>query len=67
MAVEAEAAPQPRDYAADFREGASLEATQFESSRQQLATEPASTLFQENSDEQHRDLDVPAFLRRIQF
>jgi hypothetical protein len=31
------------------------------------SAQPVSSLFQEGNEEQHRDLDVPAFLRRLQF
>ena len=72
LALETESNPQPRDYAADFRDGESLQQSQFEPgqfepSRQALTAEPVSSIFQEGSEEQHRDLDVPAFLRRLQF
>jgi len=67
LAAESDAAPQPRDYAADFREGASLEAGRLETAHEQQTAEPVSSLFQDGNDEQHRDLDVPAFLRRLQF
>ena len=67
LAADSDAAPQPRDYAGDFREGATLEVRQFESASEQLTAGPVSSLFQDGNEEQHRDLDVPAFLRRLQF
>jgi len=33
---------------------------------EERATEP-TTLFPEPNEEEHRDLDVPAFMRRLQF
>jgi hypothetical protein len=62
MAEEAVAIPQQRDYAGDFSEGVSVEARQEEPSAQ-----PVTSLFTEGSEAEHRDLDVPAFLRRLQF
>jgi len=54
--------PLPRDYAADFSEGVSV---------QRIQEEPGvhleAALFPEGEQEQHRDLDVPAFLRRLKF
>jgi hypothetical protein len=50
--------PLPRDYAADFAEG--RDTAERES--------PAQSLFPENEDEAaQRDLDVPAFMRRVKF
>jgi cell division protein FtsZ len=54
--------PQPRDYAADFSEGASGQGIQ-----EQPGALPEAALFSEAEQEQHRDLDVPAFLRRLKF
>jgi cell division protein FtsZ len=50
----------PRDYAPDFQEGVGSQPV-----HEQQAAEP-ETLFPETS-EPERDLDVPAFLRRLQF
>jgi cell division protein FtsZ len=54
--------PPPRDYAADFNESVRVQSIQEEPSAQ-----PAAALFAEGEQEQHRDLDVPAFLRRLKF
>jgi cell division protein FtsZ len=62
LAGESGSVPPPRDYAADFSQGVSVEAGQEEHSGQ-----PVASLFQEGSEEHQRDLDVPAFLRRLQF
>jgi cell division protein FtsZ len=62
LARESESAPQPRDYAQDFREPMTVEARQEE--QESLSV---SALFEESTEQQHRDLDVPAFMRRLQF
>ena len=67
LAAESESERQPRDYAADFREAPSAETRQFETRQELQSAQPVSSLFQEGNEEQHRDLDVPAFLRRLQF
>ena len=54
--------PPPRDYAADFSEGVSIQRIQEEP-----GVQPEAALFPEGEQEQHRDLDVPAFLRRLKF
>jgi len=54
--------PPPRDYAADFSEGVSIQRIQEEP-----GVQPEAALFPESEQEQHRDLDVPAFLRRLKF
>ncbi|HEV2488101.1 MAG TPA: cell division protein FtsZ [Terracidiphilus sp.] len=51
-----------RDYAGDLSEGVSVQARQDEQSTQAVAS-----LLAEGNEEQQRDLDVPAFLRRLQF
>ncbi|HUV70568.1 MAG TPA: cell division protein FtsZ [Terracidiphilus sp.] len=61
MAEEATPAPQQRDYAADFSAGARAETALTE----QSAEAPAG-IFPEDPEPQ-RDLDVPAFLRRLHF
>jgi hypothetical protein len=67
LAVESESASHSRDYAADVREGRGFEAAQLETTGEEQSAPPASSLFQEGIEEQHRDLDVPAFLRRLKF
>jgi cell division protein FtsZ len=62
MDTETGSTPPPRDYAADFNEGISIQRIQEEPKIQNEAT-----LFTEGEQEQHRDLDVPAFLRRLKF
>jgi len=52
--------PPPRDYAADFSEDLSVEPR-----REEPAADPAPSLFPESDEEELRDLDVPAFLRRL--
>jgi cell division protein FtsZ len=54
--------PPPRDYAADFTGGVSIQGVQ-----EQPSAQPEAVLFTEGEQEQHRDLDVPAFLRRLKF
>jgi hypothetical protein len=53
---------QPRDYAADV-----LEPVSGGSGLQEQAVDPVTTLFTEGTEAEHRDLDVPAFLRRLRF
>ena len=60
VAEEAVSGRQPRDYAPDFQEGVASQPIQ-----EQRAAEPEA-LFPEPT-EPERDLDVPAFLRRLQF
>jgi hypothetical protein len=72
----------PREYVGEFAEspdiqGASLESgspgspnferSSFEGVREEPAAQPAVQLFAAAEDEHHRDLDVPAFLRRLRF
>jgi cell division protein FtsZ len=52
--------PLPRDYASDFAGGLRGEETHEE-------PQPTQSLFPENGQEAERDLDVPAFMRRLQF
>jgi cell division protein FtsZ len=61
-AVESDSTPQQSDYAAEFGDGVRVEPVQEEPPSQ-----PVTSLFSEESEEQHRDLDVPAFLRRLKF
>ena len=62
MVSESGSNPPPRDYATDFNDGVSTQGIQEEP-----AAEPEAMLFAESEQEQHRDLDVPAFLRRLKF
>jgi cell division protein FtsZ len=59
-AEETAAGRQPRDYAPDFQEGVGAQPVQ-----EQRAAEPEALFPEQNEPE--RDLDVPAFLRRLQF
>jgi cell division protein FtsZ len=54
--------PAPRDYVSDFKEDMGIQEV-----REAQNAQPASVLFTETEPEQHRDLDVPAFLRRLKF
>jgi cell division protein FtsZ len=67
LAGESESERQPRDYAGDLREAASAGTRQFEARQEAQTAQPVSSAFQEGNEEQHRDLDVPAFLRRMKF
>jgi len=55
-------APLPRDYSAEFASGVLSPAPLDE-----YRAQPAATLFTENDEEQQRELDKPAFLRRLRF
>jgi hypothetical protein len=61
-AEESAVPPQQRDYAADFTDGVSVQAIEEEQGAQ-----PVTSLFAEGNEAEQRDLDVPAFLRRLQF
>jgi hypothetical protein len=54
--------PLPRDYASDFGSGVRSPAALDEHCAQ-----PAVTRLSEADEEAQRDLDTPAFMRRIQF
>jgi cell division protein FtsZ len=54
--------PLPRDYSQDFAAGA-----RGAVATQDHAAQPAGVLFTEAGEEAERDLDVPAFMRRLQF
>jgi cell division protein FtsZ len=54
--------PLPRDYASEFTGGARNPAAEDE-----YRTQPALTLLPESGEEAQRDLDTPAFMRRIRF
>jgi len=56
------AAQKSRDYVADFAKDPVIEATQHSQN-----AEPVASLFNESTDEEQRDLDVPAFMRRHKF
>jgi hypothetical protein len=58
----APAAQSQRDYVADFVEDPHVQAEQHAQN-----TEPVASLFNEAAEEEHRDLDVPAFMRRHKF
>jgi cell division protein FtsZ len=60
--LEVPAAQQTRDYAADF-----VQAPVFEATPHSQNAEPVVSLFNESADEEQRDLDVPAFMRRHKF
>ena len=62
MDEEAAYTPLPRDYASDLGNGLRT-SEPFEDHRQQ----PVAALFAENGTDAERDLDVPAFMRRLQF
>ncbi len=62
LAEESAYTPLPRDYASDFDDTA-RNTTPHESH----ASQPAGAAFAEVADEEERDLDVPAFMRRLQF
>ena len=62
MVEEQPYAPLPRDYASDFGNGVRTAVV----TEEQIA-KPAASPFVEPSEESERDLDVPAFMRRIKF
>jgi cell division protein FtsZ len=62
MAEEPAITPLPRDYASDFGRGMRGAAAVEESAIQPSAAEPA-----QSGEEADRDLDVPAFMRRLRF
>ena len=62
MAEESAYTPLPRDYASDFDSGMRAPAAPEE----QIA-KPAAVPFSQTDEEAQRDLDVPAFMRRLQF
>jgi hypothetical protein len=71
MEQESAQARQPRDYAHDFTEGLNVQPGNI----QPVLVQPVDAqpvvepepLFPEASEAEQRDLDVPAFLRRLQF
>ncbi len=71
MEQESAQARQPREYAHDFTEGlnvqpGNIQPVQVQPVQDQPAAEPEA-LFPQASEAEQRDLDVPAFLRRLQF
>ncbi|HEX4030578.1 MAG TPA: cell division protein FtsZ [Terracidiphilus sp.] len=62
LAGEPETARQPRDYAGDFAPAAASAAEQPE-----VSAETVTSLFGDGGAAAERDLDVPAFLRRLKF
>jgi hypothetical protein len=62
LAEESAYTPLPRDYASDL--GNALHAADTMEERR---SQPVGTLYGEQGTEQERDLDVPAFMRRLQF
>jgi len=61
MAEETPFTPLPRDYASDFGAGMRGAGTEEHSAQ------PAARVLPEANEESHRDLDTPAFLRRLRF
>ncbi|MGA2672731.1 MAG: cell division protein FtsZ [Terracidiphilus sp.] len=64
LAEEPAYTPLPRDYASDFDSGLRAPAATEE---QMARPASAPALFPESDEESQRDLDVPAFMRRLQF
>ena len=62
LAEQASFAPLPRDYASDFGNGVQASPTPTE----QIA-QPSVSPFAEQHEDTDRDLDVPAFMRRLKF
>jgi hypothetical protein len=60
---------QHRDYVGDFAEVPveRVEAPIIEEVEHSREAEPVASLFNEAADEEHKDLDVPAFMRRHKF
>jgi cell division protein FtsZ len=64
MADEAVYTPLPRDYASDFGSGVRPPASYPE---EEIRVQERESLFTETEDKAQRDLDVPAFMRRLKF
>jgi hypothetical protein len=62
MSEEPSYTPLPRDYASDFGSG-----VRGASETEEQRAKPTTALFPEPEEESHRDLDTPAFLRRLRF
>jgi cell division protein FtsZ len=60
--IEAAIAPQAHDFVAEFAEPPTIEAIQ-----ESHLSEPVASLFNEANEQENRDLDVPAFMRRHKF
>ena len=60
--AEAAIAPSSHDFVAEFAEAPRVEAVQ-----EPHLSEPVASLFSEANDQEQRDLDVPAFMRRHKF
>jgi cell division protein FtsZ len=60
--IEAAIAPQAHDFVAEFAEPPRIEAIQ-----ESRLSEPVASLFNEANEQENRDLDVPAFMRRHKF
>jgi cell division protein FtsZ len=67
LAAESAAAAQPRDFAPDFNDGVRLESALVDAASVEKSPQPVTAMFAEGNDAEQRDLDVPAFLRRLQF
>jgi cell division protein FtsZ len=61
MAEEPTFTPLPRDYVSDFSGGEHMSAPE------EQPVQPVPSVFPEPAAESERDLDVPAFMRRLQF
>ena len=62
MAEELAYTPLPRDYASDFAGN-----VRGQEGQEEPSVQPVHSLFPESDEESQRDLDVPAFMRRLQF
>jgi len=62
MSEEPSYTPLPRDYASDF-----TAATRGAGEQEEQRAQPAAGMFPETDEESQRDLDTPAFLRRLRF
>ena len=62
LAEEPAYTPLPRDYASDFGNG-----VRGPVAPEERAAQPTAAAFTGNGEEAERDLDVPAFMRRLKF
>jgi len=62
LAEEPAYSPLPRDYASDFGNG-----VRTPGAPEEQAAQPAAAFVKEHGEDVERDLDVPAFMRRIKF
>ena len=71
MSAEPAYKPLPRDYAAEVSGAAQIQAAEqaaeLAAEQEPIMRAEATALFAEASEEQQRDLDVPAFMRRLHF